>query len=131
MDAALCSNRLPTDDFRVALADGPDLAHAVSAGPADGGRLKRLLSPRVRLPLRSLSGDRVIGTIMPNQEDLYVFRPQPGFFELCHSSGADHWQLVAQQSEGDFELAAHRIYRIKGTDQSVHYFRCQYESGKG
>jgi hypothetical protein len=118
------------DDFRVVLADGPDLAHAVSTGPADGSLFTRLLSPRIRVPIRSLSGDRVIGTVVPTREDLYTFRPEPGFFELCHSSGGDQWQLVSRQAEGNFELSAHRVYRIKGTDQSVHYFRCQYDTGK-
>src|SRR5262249_48085781 len=117
-------------DFQVAVADGPDLAHSVFVRPADGSLLNRLLSPRVRMPIRSQSGDCLIGTVLPSREELYAFRPQPGFFELCHSTGGDQWQLVTQQAEGDFELSAHRLYRIKGTDQSVHYFRCQYERGK-
>jgi hypothetical protein len=118
------------DDFRVALADGPDLTRAVSLPTADGSLFARLLSPRARIRLRSLSGDRVIGTIVPAPDDLYSFRPEPGFFELCHSGGGDQWQLVSQQGDGNFELSAHRIYRIKGADQSVHYFRCQYDTGK-
>jgi len=120
--------RMP-DDFRVALAGGPDLGHAVSLRPAQESLFARLLSPRARIAIRSLSGDRVIGTIVASGEDLYTFRPEPGFFELCDSSAGDQWQLVSQQGEGNFELSAHRIYRIKGSDQSVHYFRCQYDTG--
>jgi hypothetical protein len=116
-------------DFRVALADRPSLEHGATASPGDASPLQRLLRRHGRVPLHASGGDRVIGSIVPSGEDLYAFRPEKGFFELCESDDLGRLRLVQQQGDGDFELSVHRTYCVKGSDQSVHYFRCQYEPG--
>ena len=116
-------------DFRVALADGPSLEHGATSSPTDLSLLQRLWKRHARMPMRSSSGGRVIGSIVPSGEDLYAFRPEKGFFELCESDDLGRLRLVPQQGDGDFELSVHRTYCVKGADQSVHYFRCQYQPG--
>jgi len=113
------------DDFRSAVGIGPDTSGWQVRPPAEAGVGGRMLGRGAR-PVLSAGGNRQIGQVVPLQDELYVFRPEAGYHDLSLQRGQD-WVAAPDNGSGEAEIAAHRMYRVRGSDGGHHYFRIEYE----
>ncbi len=78
------------------------------------------------MPVLSLDGAREVGRVKPKRDGLYVFRPGPGFQNVCRQSkdAWGEWLPIEPESDGSFRLAAGVTYRAGTSD--AHLFRVEY-----
>ncbi len=115
------------DDLRTAVAAGPEAREMQAAPPSDPGLIGHVTGGGAR-PVFSADGGREIGMLVPLQQDLYTFRPNQECRELASRQGGA-WVEAAQNGDGEFEILARRLYRVRDTQGKYHYFRTEYEAG--
>lgn len=115
-------------DFRTALAEGA-VPRVPSPKPlAEAAIWNALFRAHPPRPVSSMNG-KLLGEVVPVDSDLFSFHPATGFAEVTHEDD-DGRNLLPRQADGGVMMAAHHLYRVKGSDGSIHHIRLEYEPPK-
>jgi hypothetical protein len=109
------------DDFRLSQAEA---GGALLAKPlAEPSLAARLLGRRPVRPVYAQNGGIELGSVVPQDRELYSFRPRKGFFAVVDEATG---QTLNADAGGSFALEANRSYRVKSADREYR-FRPEFE----